>query len=246
MKKVLLISITVLLSFVLMTAILHFRYNKPPHRALFLTPLCHLSTNEKIVALTFDDGPSLWRTPPLLDLLDKHQVKATFFMTGAAMERNFHIVEQVVERGHLIANHSQNHKRLIFKFPDEIEYEIDKTDSLIRLTGTDGLKYFRPPHGDKMIVLPYLLKKKEKILVNFDVGCPSQYHSPLNPDKVADEALNGARPGSIIVLHDGWDREVDAFIESVEKIIVGLKQKGYRFVRIDDKRHEMHEATSDY
>lgn len=235
MKKILYCLGFISLALLLATAFLFVFYNRPLHRSLFLTPVCKLETEEKVVSLTFDDGPSRLRTPPLIDLLQKHDVKATFFMTGIQMEKNWEIVEKVTAGGHLIGNHSYSHTRLIFKSPSVIEREIDKTDSLIVKSGNTDLTYFRPPYGDKLITLPYLLKSKGKQLVNFDVSCPSQYEVPMNVEKVVQEALNQCRPGSIIILHDGWNRDVEPFISAVDGIITGLKGKGYRFVLLNEK-----------
>jgi peptidoglycan/xylan/chitin deacetylase (PgdA/CDA1 family) len=201
---------------------------------LFIAPVCNLNTNEKVVALTFDDGPSPKRTPALLELLAKHGVKATFFMTGERMTYNPDIARAAFQQGHLIGNHSYQHVRLIFKTPSAVEFQIDKADSLIVATGQKESKYFRPPFGDKLIILPWLLKKKGKTFVNFDIPCPSQYASPLNVSQSSDEIIQSCKPGSIILLHDGWDRDVEGFLQLVETSIMALKKQGYRFVRIDE------------
>lgn len=221
------------LVFFLALLIITFQYSRFWQRALFFDPLYQIRTTEKVVALTFDDGPSPQRTPPLLDLLDKYQIKATFFMLGNNIEQYPEITQTVHDRGHLIGNHSYDHPRLIFKSPSFITQQITATDELIKTTGQSVVNYFRPPYSSKYIILPLVLRSLDKTLVTGTYDPPAQYGSPLDAHQMADEVITHTEPGSIIYLHDGKDSDAEQFIQAVELIITGLQDAGYEFVLID-------------
>lgn len=208
-------------------------YSRPWKQGLILSPLYMLPADRKTIALTFDDGPSKERTPRLLRLLKAHEVKATFFMTGYNIERYPNIAKQVVREGHLVGNHSFHHKRMIFKSPGYIAREIDDTDTLIHSIGQTNVQFFRPPYSKKMLILPLLLKIRGKTLATGTYDPPAEYASPYNSTNIANEVTSNCVPGSIIYLHDGSDTNVDSFIDSIDQIILGVKAKGYTFVRLD-------------
>ncbi|MBN2439915.1 MAG: polysaccharide deacetylase family protein, partial [Spirochaetales bacterium] len=231
--KKLLIYLSVGLTIFLIIGIAAFQYSRSWQNALFINPIYKITTNEKIVTLTFDDGPSEIRTPALLDLLNKYDVKATFFMLGENIKKHPVIAHAVYEQGHLIGNHSYNHPRLILKSPSFVTEQIIKTDELIKSTGQKDVKYFRPPYSSKYIILPLVLRSLGKKLVTGTYDPPSEYVSPYNGEMVADEVIMNTKPGSIIYLHDGKITDQEEFIKSIEMIIVELRNKGYKFVRLD-------------
>ncbi len=113
-----------------------------------------VETSQKVVALTFDDGPTK-NVVQLLPLLDKYNAKATFFVIGNELEKNLEEGKKIAQAGHQIGNHSYSHKRMVFKTPSFIQQEIEKTNTLIRKTGYKGPIDFRPPNGKKLVGLPY-------------------------------------------------------------------------------------------
>ena len=232
MKKILL-YVSIGLAVVFFAGIAAFQYSRSWENSFFLDPLHTMSTDEKTIALTFDDGPSDARTPQLLDLLDAHNVQATFFMLGKNIEKYPEIAQDVYERGHLIGNHSYDHPRLIFKTPSFMRNQITRTNQLITSTGQKNVDFFRPPYSSKFIVLPLVLRSLNKTLVTGTYDPPSQYISPFNAENVANEVIENTKPGSIIYLHDGNDSDPEQFTESVGLIITALKEKGYKFVRLD-------------
>ncbi len=215
--------------------VLFYFYNEQWDHGIIMKPLYEIETGEPIVALTFDDGPSSRITPRLLLLLNKHDVKATFFMVGKNIESNMAVAEDVYSNGHLIGNHSYDHSKLVFKGFSFVNNQIDKTEALIRRTGQTEVKYFRPPYCSKFIVLPLILSQKDKILVTGTYDPPSEYKRPFMGQKVAEEVINNVKAGSIIFLHDGMMIDENEFLAAVELIITELKKKGYRFVRLDCK-----------
>ena len=234
MKKVLK-PISICLVIVLVVGAVTFQYSRSWKNALFIEPIYRIPTDEKVVALTFDDGPSKARTPALLEVLSKYEIKATFFMLGQNIEKYPEVAQMVYDQGHLIGNHSYSHPRLIFKPPSFIVEQIAKTDSLIRSIGQGNTQYFRPPYSSKYVVLPLVLNGMQKELVTGSFDPPSEYISPYDALAVANEVIENSEPGSIIYLHDGKASEYEQFAKSVELIIIGLKEKGFRFVTLDDQ-----------
>ncbi len=210
-----------------------FQYSRSWQNALFIRPLYRLAGDEKVVALTFDDGPSEKRTPALLTMLEENNVKASFFMLGENIERYLDIARQVYEKGHLIGNHSYDHPRMIFKSFSFVRNQITKTDGLIKSAGQINIQYFQPPYSSKYIVLPLVLKAMDKTLVTGSFDPSSEYIRPFDSEKVAAEVIENAGPCAVIYLHDGKDSDAQEFVESVRLIITGLRSEGYRFVRLD-------------
>jgi peptidoglycan/xylan/chitin deacetylase (PgdA/CDA1 family) len=191
---------------------------------LFGDYVARVETSEKVVALTFDDGPNPVRTPHVLDALDRRQVKATFFMMGRNVERFPAVAREVLRRGHEIGNHSYSHPKLIFMSPGRVRSEIERTDAALRGIGVDGPIHFRPPHASKFIVLPYVLVQMRKLSVLGDVD-PEEWknHSAA---VMTDRILRQVRPGSIIGLHDPAGPET---LRTLENVLVALPAQGFRF-----------------
>src|ERR1700704_3926179 len=132
---------------------------------LFGDYVARVDTDDRVVALTFDDGPDPFHTPKVLDVLDQHHVKATFFMMGRNVERYPKVDREVLRRGHEIGNHSYSHPKLILMSPSRVRDEIERTDTLLRGIGVTGDIHFRPPHASKFIILPYVLLQMRKLSV---------------------------------------------------------------------------------
>ena len=94
--------------------------------------IASVETNEPIVALTFDDGPSRKHTQTVLDILASHDATATFFLTGHEAEQNPELVTAIIEAGHGLGNHSYSHKRMILRSPANLRAELDQTDAILR------------------------------------------------------------------------------------------------------------------
>ncbi|AMO85816.1 Bifunctional xylanase/deacetylase precursor [Solibacillus isronensis B3W22] len=186
-------------------------------------------TKDKVIALTFDDGPTK-NVDQLLPLLDEYKVKATFFLIGNEIEKHPEEAKKLVEAGHQIGNHTYSHKRMVLKSLSFIEEEIEKTDELIRSIGYAGEIDFRPPYGKKFVGLPYYLNKtnRETIMWSLD---PETYYTSVD-DKV-DYVLENIKPGSIILLHPMYD-QTGGTLEVVETILKELSNEGYRFLTVDE------------
>lgn len=212
-----------------------FFFSKPPSRALFIQPVHRFETEDKVVALTFDDGPSAKATEMTLNILKNHNVKATYFVVGQNAIKYPLIIKRMAKEGHDIGHHTYSHSRMLFKTPSFIREDIDKMDSLfVRLTGRSSVIY-RPPYGTKMISLPLVLKQKRKTLITWDTEPKAQYdRENFNGEIIARQILNGVKPGSIILLHDGWSGIERELGKALEKIISSLKEENYEFITITE------------
>ena len=190
-------------------------------------------TEVKVVALTYDDGPYPPYTNQLLDILDRYQVKATFFEIGRNIEKHPEIVKMIVARGDELANHSYSHKDMMFKPREFLLSEIEKTDKLLQEVGVkqDSIS-FRPPFGRRFVVLSYLVSQMHKKLIMWDVDS-QDYEKTLTAEDIANRVIENVRSGSIVVMHDGGgDRSKT--VAATEMIVKALQSKGYAFKTVSE------------
>ncbi|MEG4175994.1 MULTISPECIES: polysaccharide deacetylase family protein [unclassified Microcoleus] len=190
-------------------------------------------TEVKVVALSYDDGPYPPYTNQLLDILDRYQIKATFFEIGRNIEKHPEIVKMIVARGDELANHSYSHKDMMFKPRQVLLSEIEKTDQLLQEVGVkqDSIS-FRPPWGRRFIVLSYLLSQMHKKLIMWDVDS-HDYEKTLTAEDIANRVIKNVRSGSIVVMHDGGgDRSKT--VAATEMIVKDLQSKGYEFKTVSE------------
>ena len=193
----------------------------------------HVSTSEKVIALTFDDGPTTSGTNEILKVLDEMNVKATFFVIGAELEQNMIEGRKIVAAGHELGNHSYSHDRMILVTPSFVQQEIEKTDRLIREVGYSKEINFRPPFGKKLLALPYYLSKHGRKTIMWDVEPDSLPEIARDSGKIIQETRSKVRPGSIILLHAMYPSRQPS-LKAVRGMIESLKQDGYRFVTISE------------
>ncbi|MFD3509124.1 polysaccharide deacetylase family protein [Nocardia sp. NPDC058666] len=187
-----------------------------------------VATEEKVVALTFDDGPTE-RTPEVLRMLDELKVPATFYLIGEAMAAHPEYGAAIAAAGHEIGNHSYTHRRMVLISGDTVREEIERTDTEIRRTGFAGPITFRPPYGKKLWALPHYLAEHDRTTVTWDVEPDSA--GGASRETIVGDALAQTRPGSIILLHVMQGTESAA---AVPDIVNGLRAQGYRFVTVSD------------
>nr|WP_246517438.1 polysaccharide deacetylase family protein [Clostridium aciditolerans] len=190
-----------------------------------------VNTKEKVVALTFDDGPSK-KVDKILSILNEENIKATFFLIGSEIDKYPDEAKKLVVSGQEIGNHTYSHNRMVFKSPSYIKKEIEDTDRLIRKIGYKDTIQFRPPNGKKLILLPYYLEQNNRKTILWDLEPNSYPEINSDSDKIVKYVLDNAKPGSIILLHPMYD-EKDITINSIKGIIEGLKKKGYTFKTVN-------------
>ena len=158
----------------------------------------HVTTKQPLVALTFDDGPDSEFTPRLLEILEKFGARASFFMIGQSAARHPELVRQVAQSGgHVIGNHSWDHP----SFPTIASRERRKQlQACKKATAPFGQRLFRPPYGDQSVSSRFdaLLLRYEVVMGNLDV----EDWWVDDPNRMADQLINGIRPGTIVLLHD--------------------------------------------
>ncbi|MCU0515576.1 MAG: polysaccharide deacetylase family protein [Oscillatoria sp. Prado101] len=187
-------------------------------------------TQQKIVALSYDDGPNPPYTNQLLDVLARDKIKATFYEIGLNIEKHPDIVRLIVAKGNELANHSYSHQSMVFRSPEFYRAEIEKTDSLLRELNVTQDISFRPPWGRRLLLLPYILSRMGKKLVLWDVDS-EDYVKELSAEGIANRVTQQVRPGSIVLLHDGGgDRS--RTVAATKIIIKSLKSKGYEFLTV--------------
>ncbi len=200
---------------------------------LFGDIVSRVQTSERVVALTFDDGPTSQGLQKLLPILRERGVKATFFVIGSELAKAPELGRRIVEEGHELGNHSYTHQRMIFRSRSFIEQEIERTDQLIRSAGFRGPIPFRPPYGKKLFELPRYLSSQGRVTVTWDVEPESYPEIAADSHRIVDYVLQHAQPGSIILLHPMY-RTGGRAIDAVPDIIDGLRGRGYRFVGVSE------------
>jgi peptidoglycan-N-acetylglucosamine deacetylase len=191
-------------------------------------------TTTKKVALTFDDGPSMY-TEKIINKLNDYKIKATFFMVGKSIKKYPDIVKKAYKSGHLIANHSWDHSNANnHQFLDKYwQEQISSTNKLIEnITGFTP-SFFRPPYGStsENIVEKLATNKMKTIIWSIDT---QDWNIDINTAKnIAITAIKHAHPESIILMHDGGGNR-QGTVDALDEIIQHYRQLNYQFVTIEE------------
>lgn len=175
----------------------------------------------KVVYLTFDDGPIPEVTPWVLDLLDKENVKATFFLVGDNVRKHPELFEELKQRGHSYGNHTMHHVQGLKTSTRSYLRDIEEADALI------DSSLFRPPHGIMRFSQSRALRNHYNIVM-YDL-ITRDYDSSIRPDKILRNVMDYARNGSIIVFHDSLRSERNLRY-ALPRAIEWLKKEGYEFL----------------
>ncbi|MEU8815446.1 polysaccharide deacetylase family protein [Actinoplanes sp. NPDC048796] len=189
-------------------------------------------TAEKLVALTFDDGPLPDYTPRFLDALDKAQVPATFFLVGRHLEANSSLVRNRLDR-HEVANHSWSHDDLATLDLAGARRELERTHEAIRKYLGREPTLMRPPYGHLggSTVLAADAMGYDIVLWSHQMR-ERQYAS--DPEAQARDLIDSMRPGSIILAHDAGTKRRLVALDALPTMIAGLRSRGYRFVTVSE------------
>ncbi|RUT10126.1 hypothetical protein DSM106972_006210 [Dulcicalothrix desertica PCC 7102] len=190
----------------------------------------NLAPSEKVIALTFDDGPWPQSTPAVLDILKKNNIKGTFFIVGQMLKEHPDMGKRVVAEGHVIANHTWHHW-YHYMNPQAAAFEIDNTSNLIyQVTGVKT-SLFRPPGGIKTNG-PYAYAKNQKYATIMWSSDSSDYARPSVP-KLISNVMREAKPGGIVLMHDGGGNRSNT-VAALPQIIDNFRKQGYRFVTVPE------------
>lgn len=187
------------------------------------------NTQEKIAALTFDDGPDPIDTPDILDILKEKEVRATFFVLGKAARSNPALLKRLIKEGHEIGNHGFNHD---YKQRHLVE-EMNQTDQAVFAATGSHTYFYRPPGGIVSKTQLETTKKNGHIVTLWSVDSKDWRNPGVR--QIVDNVTKNVFPGSIILLHDGGYQRTQT-VKSLGPIIDALKARGYRLVTLSELR----------
>ena len=184
-----------------------------------------ISSEQKSIYLTFDDGPTPHCTPQVLDLLKKYDAKASFFLIGKNIEKNIGVVNRIRNEGHAIGNHSLDHDtKTFFKGKKALEKWINTNDELIlKYTGKASIG-FRPPVGIRTPELRLIMKQKNEKPIMWQHRFFDTSFTFTNDRWM--KKIHKIKSGDIILLHD-THQQSDVFLASLESFIKKLIQDGF-------------------
>jgi peptidoglycan/xylan/chitin deacetylase (PgdA/CDA1 family) len=195
--------------------------------------ITHGSNDFRQVALTFDDGPNLTATLPIMRILDAAHLKGTFFEVGKAVDADPQITKTLYEHGQLLGNHSYHHDQ--WRWLDPLYPELERTQHAIQRATGACPAYYRPPHGDRTPFIARVVNDHHMRIVLWNDS--SGDWSLSNPRTIARRIVRDAKPGSIIVLHDGLDGDPtvdrEVLVRALPLILDGLKAKRLEVVGLD-------------
>jgi peptidoglycan/xylan/chitin deacetylase (PgdA/CDA1 family) len=193
-----------------------------------LKAISSVKTTKKLVAITFDDGPTEF-TDKILDLLRKDNHKATFFCVGNRIEVKPALAKRIVEEEHLIGNHTYSHSKNIgFKNTKGLIEELNHTDQLIKKYTGNFPKYFRPPFGVTNPNTMRAIRKTKHIVVGWSIRSLDTVLE--NEDKIFLRIKRQVKPGSIILLHDTSEKSILV----LERLLIYLNENNYRSITVDE------------
>ncbi|MEA5549995.1 polysaccharide deacetylase family protein [Anabaena cylindrica UHCC 0172] len=191
-----------------------------------------LKAKEKVIALTFDDGPSPKNTAQILEILKQNNIKATFFMIGEMVKYFPQVAKQVAADGHAIGNHTWHHWYRRMNVATAAS-EIDRTAEIIYKTTGQKTTMFRPPGGFLNNGLAQYAKNHKYVVMMWsEESGDAERHSPQVPMLIKN-VLKNAKSGAIVLIHDGGGNRIKS-VKALPAIITGLKAQGYQFVTIPE------------
>ncbi|NLW11814.1 MAG: polysaccharide deacetylase family protein [Clostridiaceae bacterium] len=198
------------------------------------------SEDAPVVALTFDDGPSLRDTGTLLDLLAAEEVPATFFVIGSQVEiGREELVKRAYDEGHEIGNHTYSHQILTTLDQAQVRQELSDTSDMIENIIGSKPTVMRPPTGAWSDDIAAASEELGMAVVNWNwQSCPEDWNHHDDPQHISDFVIETAQNGHIILLHD----TNEATVASMPDMIAGLKERGFRFMTVSQMLEHLGEG----
>jgi peptidoglycan/xylan/chitin deacetylase (PgdA/CDA1 family) len=198
---------------------------------VFGRPITRVASHDRSVALTFDDGPNPDATPLILDALAARGIKATFFVLGRHAVQWPHLVQRVADEGHAIGNHGYFHRKLHLKSPSYVRRDLELGAKAIEEAAHVRPRLFRAPHGFRSPWVTAIARSLGERTVGWSLGVWDSDRPGV--EVIAQRTVEGARPGSILLLHDGdgYDPSGDRMQTAlaVPLIVDRLIARGYQF-----------------
>lgn len=207
-----------------------------PENDVFGRVFYNTETTQKVVALTFDDGPYPPYTEQVLEVLKECHVPATFFVVGQNVAKYPELVKRIAAEGHQLGNHTYHHIDLLKADRRVIAEEVDSTNQAILAASGITPHLVRPPHGFRDPVVMEMMAERNLKVVEWSVM--SRDWTNPGVEAIVERTVNKVKNGSIILLHDGdgiASRDSRAqSVEAARRIIQELSVKGYKFVTVDE------------
>lgn len=185
-----------------------------------------MQKEQKVVALTYDDGPSKKSTLELLAVLKEYDAHATFFINGNHANDNKDLVKEIVDQGHEIGNHTLDHVWLTKVSDEEVAKQVYGNENLLRfLSNQEGEMLLRPPYGD---INDSLIQTIDRPIVMWSVD--SRDWEAQNVSSIKNNILKDVGDGEIIIMHDGYKES----IEGTRQVLEELKKQNYRVVSVSE------------
>lgn len=197
-------------------------------------PLCRRRMAMNTLYLTFDDGIDSVFTPMLLDLLKKHNIKASFFVVASSIKNNIQILERMKIEGHTIGLHSLHHQNQILQLPHQLKRDFEES---IEIFDNHGIKltYYRPPWGHARMLGIYLcsIHHLQTVLWTVIVG---DWQKNITPDVICKRLQEKVNGSAVICLHDGRGKNQAPLktMQALEYMIPKWKEAGYVFKTISE------------
>jgi peptidoglycan-N-acetylglucosamine deacetylase len=219
-------------------AVFHGQY---PTSQLYGPTICRARNGERMIALTYDDGPNPRHTESLMEVLDRHGGKATFLLIGRWAEREPGIVKSLVAAGHAIGNHTWSHPTMPLRSTSQIHEELRRCREAVDAAGVsfskvDGADLMRPPYGRRRPGTLRAVRDAGYVPLLWSITC-YDWRRTATVDKLVFRGSR-ARDGDIILLHDGSnaapDADRSASVAATDEIMRRLGAEGYRFVTVPE------------
>ena len=204
-----------------------------------------LDAASRLLALTYDDGPNDPWTFRLMEVLDRHQVKATFFLVGQFVQQRPDIARALVSAGHVIGSHTWDHPNLIFCSSAEVRRQLQRTRQAIRDATDVDVTLFRPPFGGRRPASLRVASSLGLQTIMWNVSCKDW--TQRSTSEIVALAERQIRGGNVILLHDGEFHRIGAdrsrSVEASDRLLTRYKGEGFQFVTIPEMTGKPHSTT---
>ncbi|MGE5559359.1 MAG: polysaccharide deacetylase family protein [Bacillota bacterium] len=190
-----------------------------------------VAIKDKMIALTFDDGPSPTFTGPVLDLLGKYHAKATFFTIGAQAEKFPAMIRRMIQEGHEIGNHTHLHQEIPGMSENELTSDLIRSHRVIQRIAGVNMKLFRPTSGFYNNTVVKVAHAMNYLVVIWTWGQDSRDWTPISGKAIAQKIIRSIKPGYIILFHDQGGNRRNT-IEALEIILPSLQARGFQCVTV--------------
>ncbi len=196
----------------------------------------HLPRSSKKLALTYDDGPNDPHTLRLMEVLAKHDVRATFFCIGRYAQQKPQIARDLVKAGHVVGNHTYTHPNLALQSQTQVHIQLTTCQNILSDVTGAAPKLFRPPYGGRRPSVLRIAREMGLAPVMWSITCYDW--SATSPEQIEKHVKRQLRGGDVILLHDGGHVEMGVdrahSVAATDRLIAKYKAEGYEFVTIPE------------